>query len=161
MVTASRAGEAGKTRLALSVAAEAGRERRDGVWFVDLLHETDPAMVTAAVAQAAGVPEQRDRVAVAHVTSRLATQRASCGRRRRATVKWPYCAAADAVSPGLLEEPEGARALRGLDSRAAVELREQVADVHVDGALAEEQPRRDLPVRETFGREPEHLHLAA
>jgi predicted ATPase len=73
MVTASRAGEAGKTRLALSVAAEAGRERRDGVWFVDLLHETGPAMVTAAVAQAAGVPEQRDRVAVAHVTSRLAS----------------------------------------------------------------------------------------
>src|SRR5262249_32698856 len=63
--------------------------------------------------------------------------------------------------PGLLEEPEGARALRGMDSGPAVELSEQVADVHIDGALAEEEPRRDLPVRETFGREPQHLHLAA
>jgi predicted ATPase len=79
MVTATLAGEPGKTRLALSVTAEAGRERRDGVWFAGLLHETDPAMVTAAAAQAAGVPGQRDRLAVAHVTSRLATQRASCG----------------------------------------------------------------------------------
>jgi predicted ATPase/DNA-binding CsgD family transcriptional regulator len=59
MVTATGPGGVGKTRLALSVAATASRERRDGVWFVDLVHETDPAMVTAAVAQAVGVPEQR------------------------------------------------------------------------------------------------------
>jgi len=58
MVTATGPGRVGKTRLALSVAAEAGPERRDGVWFVDLVHESDPAMVTAAVAQAVGVPEQ-------------------------------------------------------------------------------------------------------
>ena len=58
MVTATGPGGVGKTRLALSVAAEAGPERRDGVWFVDLVHESDPAMVTAAVAQAVGVPEQ-------------------------------------------------------------------------------------------------------
>jgi DNA-binding CsgD family transcriptional regulator len=51
MVTAIGPGGVGKTRLALSVAAEAGPERRDGVWFVDLVHESDPAMVTAAVAQ--------------------------------------------------------------------------------------------------------------
>src|SRR5689334_4086339 len=58
MVTATGPGGVGKTRLALSVAAEAGPERRDGVWFVDLVYESDPVMVTAAVAQAVGVPEQ-------------------------------------------------------------------------------------------------------
>src|SRR5271166_3424417 len=58
MVTATGPGGVGKTRLALSVAAEAAPEGRDGVWFVDLVHETDPAMVTATVAQAVGVPEQ-------------------------------------------------------------------------------------------------------
>src|SRR5215469_22063 len=58
MVTATGPGGVGKTRLALSVAAMASQERRDGVWFVDLVHQTDPAMVTAAVAQAVGVPEQ-------------------------------------------------------------------------------------------------------
>jgi len=58
MVTATGPGGVGKTRLALSVAAEAGPERRDGVWFVDLVHQSDPAMVAAAVAQVVGVPEQ-------------------------------------------------------------------------------------------------------
>src|SRR5262249_54337406 len=56
--TATGPGGVGKTRLALNVAAEASQERRDGVWFVDLVHQTDPAMVTARVAQAVGVPEQ-------------------------------------------------------------------------------------------------------
>src|SRR5215813_14597775 len=51
MVTATGPGGVGKTRLALNVAAEASQERRDGVWFVDLVHETDLAMVAAAVAQ--------------------------------------------------------------------------------------------------------------
>jgi predicted ATPase/DNA-binding CsgD family transcriptional regulator len=59
MVTATGPGGIGKTRLALSVAAELAPARRDGVWFVDLVHLTDPAMVTAAVAETVGVPEQR------------------------------------------------------------------------------------------------------
>ena len=59
MVTATGPGGVGKTRLALSVAAELAPARRDGVWFVDLVHVTDPAMVTAAVAETVGVPEQR------------------------------------------------------------------------------------------------------
>jgi predicted ATPase/DNA-binding CsgD family transcriptional regulator len=59
LVTATGPGGIGKTRLALSVAAEVAPARRDGVWFVDLIHVTDPAMVTAAVAETAGVPEQR------------------------------------------------------------------------------------------------------
>jgi predicted ATPase/DNA-binding CsgD family transcriptional regulator len=59
LVTATGPGGIGKTRLALSVAAEVAPARRDGVWFVDLIHVTDPTMVTAAVAETVGVPEQR------------------------------------------------------------------------------------------------------
>ena len=69
LVTATGPGGIGKTRLALSVAADVAPTRRDGVWFVDLIHVTDPAMVTAAVAETVGVPEQRttsvDRALVA------------------------------------------------------------------------------------------------
>lgn len=131
------------------------------MWFVDLLRETGLATATAAAAQAVGVPGKG--IVLRWLTGPPGWRHSEspAGRRRGATVNRPYCAAEDAVSPGLLDEPESVRALRGLESRAAVELGEQVADVHVDGALAEKEPRRDLPVGETFGREPEHLHLAA
>jgi predicted ATPase/DNA-binding CsgD family transcriptional regulator len=73
LVTATGPGGIGKTRLALSVAAEVAPARRDGVWFVDLIHVTDPAMVTAAVAETVGVPEQRtisvDRALVASLAA--------------------------------------------------------------------------------------------
>src|SRR5262245_23171737 len=59
LVTATGPGGVGKTRLALSVAAEVAPARREGVWFVDLIHVTDPAMVISAVAETVGVPEQR------------------------------------------------------------------------------------------------------
>jgi len=59
MVTATGPGGIGKTRLALSVAADVAASHRDGAWFVDLVNVTDPAMVTAAVAETVGVPEQR------------------------------------------------------------------------------------------------------
>ena len=59
MVTATGPGGIGKTRLALSVAADLAPARRDGVWFVDLVHLSDPALVTATVAETVGVPEQR------------------------------------------------------------------------------------------------------
>ena len=59
MVTATGPGGVGKTRLALSVAAEIAPDRRDGAWFVDLVQVTDPAMVVAAIAETVGVPEQR------------------------------------------------------------------------------------------------------
>jgi predicted ATPase/DNA-binding CsgD family transcriptional regulator len=69
LVTATGPGGIGKTRLALSVAAEVAPARREGVWFLDLVHVTDPAAVTAAVAETVGVPEQRttsiDRALVA------------------------------------------------------------------------------------------------
>jgi predicted ATPase/DNA-binding CsgD family transcriptional regulator len=73
LVTATGPGGIGKTRLALSVAAEVAPARREGVWFVDLIHVTDPAMVTAAVAETVGVPEQRtisvDRALVASLAA--------------------------------------------------------------------------------------------
>ncbi len=59
MVTATGPGGVGKTRLALSVAAEIAPGRRDGAWFVDLVTVTDPAMVVASIAETVGVPEQR------------------------------------------------------------------------------------------------------
>src|SRR5262245_25516241 len=59
LVTATGPGGVGKTRLALSVAAEVAPARREGVWFVDLVHVTDPAMVISAVAETVGVAEQR------------------------------------------------------------------------------------------------------
>jgi predicted ATPase/DNA-binding CsgD family transcriptional regulator len=59
MVTATGPGGVGKTRLALNVAADVAPAHSDGVWFVDLVHVTDPAMVTATVAETIGVPEQR------------------------------------------------------------------------------------------------------
>jgi DNA-binding CsgD family transcriptional regulator len=58
LVTAVGPGGVGKTRLAISVAADLAEERRDGTWFVDLVRVADPAVVVAAVAEAVGVPER-------------------------------------------------------------------------------------------------------
>jgi predicted ATPase/DNA-binding CsgD family transcriptional regulator len=58
MVTVTGPGGVGKTRLALHVAQEVAATRRDGGWFVDLVHVTDPAMVVAAVASTIGAAEQ-------------------------------------------------------------------------------------------------------
>ncbi|MEU4478929.1 LuxR C-terminal-related transcriptional regulator [Micromonospora sp. NPDC023966] len=59
-VTAVGPGGVGKTRLALTVAADAAGEYADGVWFVDLVPVTDPgtSVVAAAVAAALGLGEQ-------------------------------------------------------------------------------------------------------
>jgi predicted ATPase/DNA-binding CsgD family transcriptional regulator len=69
LVTATGPGGIGKTRLALRVAGDLAPARPDGAWFVDLVHVTDPAAVTAVVAETVGVPEQRttsvDRALVA------------------------------------------------------------------------------------------------
>ena len=52
-------GGVGKTRLALAVAEAVAGDFADGVWFVDLVPVTDPAMVGAAVAAAIGTGEQQ------------------------------------------------------------------------------------------------------
>ncbi|MCW6006413.1 LuxR C-terminal-related transcriptional regulator [Micromonospora sp. CPCC 205371] len=60
-VSAVGPGGVGKTRLALAVAAQAEADFADGVWFVDLVPVTDPAMVGAAVAAAVGIGEQQSQ----------------------------------------------------------------------------------------------------
>ncbi len=61
LVTLTGAGGAGKTRLAIEVAARTGPDRRDGVHYVDLAPITDPDVVPTAVARALGLPDQPGR----------------------------------------------------------------------------------------------------
>jgi predicted ATPase/class 3 adenylate cyclase/DNA-binding CsgD family transcriptional regulator len=61
LVTLSGAGGAGKTRLAIQVAAQLTGEFGDGVWYVDLAPITDPEVVPVAVARALGLPDQPGR----------------------------------------------------------------------------------------------------
>ena len=75
-VTAVGPGGVGKTRLALAVAADLAGDFADGVWFVDLVPVTDPAMVGSAVAAALGVGEQQGRSIDDSVLAALADRRA-------------------------------------------------------------------------------------
>ena len=58
LVTLTGAGGAGKTRLAMQVAATMATEFADGVWYVDLAPITDPEVVPVTVARALGLPDQ-------------------------------------------------------------------------------------------------------
>ena len=58
---ADRRGRAGKTRLAIQIAAQLATEFGDGVWYVDLAPITDPDVVPVAVARALGLPDQPGR----------------------------------------------------------------------------------------------------
>ncbi|WP_006247018.1 LuxR family transcriptional regulator [Mycolicibacterium tusciae] len=58
LVTLTGAGGAGKTRLAVQVAAETASEFADGVWYVDLAPITDPDVVPVTVVRALGLPDQ-------------------------------------------------------------------------------------------------------
>lgn len=58
LVTLTGAGGAGKTRLAVQLAADIAGEFADGVWYVDLAPITDPELVPFAAARALGVPDQ-------------------------------------------------------------------------------------------------------
>ena len=57
-MTLTGAGGAGKTRLAIQVAAEMATEFADGVWYVDLAPITDPDVVPVTAARALGLPDQ-------------------------------------------------------------------------------------------------------
>jgi predicted ATPase/class 3 adenylate cyclase/DNA-binding CsgD family transcriptional regulator len=61
LVTLTGAGGAGKTRLAVEIAARIAAEFGDGVWYVDLAPITDPDLVLVAVARAFGLPDQPGR----------------------------------------------------------------------------------------------------
>ena len=58
LVTLTGAGGAGKTRLAVQVAAELATDFADGVWYVDLTPITDPEVVPVTVARALGLLDQ-------------------------------------------------------------------------------------------------------
>jgi predicted ATPase/class 3 adenylate cyclase len=63
-LTLTGSGGAGKTRLALQVAAEMLEEFSDGVWLVELAALSSPSLVPKAVASALGVPEQAGRALI-------------------------------------------------------------------------------------------------
>jgi predicted ATPase/class 3 adenylate cyclase len=71
LVTLTGPGGAGKTRLALQVAAERLLQYSDGVFFVELAPITDPAMVPSAIAVALRLRESTDRPVVDTVTDAL------------------------------------------------------------------------------------------
>ncbi|WP_297698316.1 LuxR family transcriptional regulator [Mycobacterium sp.] len=58
LITLTGAGGAGKTRLAVKVAANMAGEFADGVWYVDLAPVADPDVVAVTAARALGLPDQ-------------------------------------------------------------------------------------------------------
>jgi predicted ATPase len=61
LVTLTGSGGAGKTRLALQVAADVIEDYPDGVWLAEFAPIEDPALVPKTVASALDVPEQLGR----------------------------------------------------------------------------------------------------
>jgi predicted ATPase/class 3 adenylate cyclase/DNA-binding CsgD family transcriptional regulator len=72
LVTLTGAGGAGKTRLAIQIAAQMAGEFGDGVWYVDLAPITDPELVPLTVARAFGLPDQPGRSTMDTLTRFLA-----------------------------------------------------------------------------------------
>ncbi|OKK17776.1 hypothetical protein AMK16_22700 [Streptomyces sp. CB00455] len=61
LITLTGVGGVGKSRLALRAAAEAGRARRDGVWWVELSPLRDPHLLAATIAHAVGLADHSAR----------------------------------------------------------------------------------------------------
>ena len=61
LVTLTGPGGAGKTRLALRLAADVSNRYRDGVWLVELAALSDARLLELTIASACGVREQRRR----------------------------------------------------------------------------------------------------
>ncbi|HEX5253408.1 MAG TPA: LuxR C-terminal-related transcriptional regulator [Mycobacterium sp.] len=62
LVTLTGAGGAGKTRLAVQIAASTAGGYADGIWYVDLAPLTDPDLVPLTTARALGLPDQPGRL---------------------------------------------------------------------------------------------------
>jgi predicted ATPase len=75
LVTLTGPGGVGKTRLALRVAAEALEAFPDGVFWVDLARQSDPALVPSATATALGLREQIGQTLVETLTAYLRDKR--------------------------------------------------------------------------------------
>jgi predicted ATPase/class 3 adenylate cyclase len=75
LLTLTGAGGAGKTRLALQVAADLLDTYPEGVWLVELAALTDPALVPFAVAQALSVPEEAGTEILRTLTDALRSKR--------------------------------------------------------------------------------------
>ena len=71
LVTLTGPGGIGKTRLALRVAAAAGRAFRDGVWLAELTGLRDPGLLVAEVARSLGLSDKSARWAVASLADYL------------------------------------------------------------------------------------------
>jgi len=71
LLTLTGPGGAGKTRLALQVAAELLEDFVDGACFVDLAPISDPALVASTIAQPLGVPETGDQPLIAGLKAHL------------------------------------------------------------------------------------------
>jgi predicted ATPase/class 3 adenylate cyclase/DNA-binding CsgD family transcriptional regulator len=74
VVTLTGAGGAGKTRLAIQVAAAMAGEFGDGVWYVDLAPITDPELVAVTVTRALGLPDQPGRSTMDTLTRFIANR---------------------------------------------------------------------------------------
>src|SRR5258705_12224774 len=75
LVTLTGAGGAGKTRLALEVAARAVATFPDGAWLVELASVSDPGLVLQALAGALGLSEQPGKRLIDTITDHLASKR--------------------------------------------------------------------------------------
>src|SRR6202008_4988937 len=75
LVTLTGAGGAGKTRLALEVAAQAVESFPDGAWLVELASLSDPGLVLQTLARALGVTEQPGTRLIDTITGHLASKR--------------------------------------------------------------------------------------
>ena len=75
LVNLTGAGGAGKTRLAVEIAARFGADFRDGVHYVDLAPVTRAEVVPVAVARALGLPDQPGRSTVDSVVRSIGERR--------------------------------------------------------------------------------------
>ncbi len=75
LVNLTGAGGAGKTRLAIEIAARFGSDFADGVYYVDLAPVTHPEVVGVVVARAIGLPDQPGRSSIDSVMRSIGGRR--------------------------------------------------------------------------------------